>query len=96
MGSSPVGSVNKIKGSKLHRDATFLRAVGRAVLVDTGCELATKAPVDSFGPSQTGNLPAQVTFEGRLPWNEAEAEAVLDHGKPSGRKVQALAIGTAY
>jgi hypothetical protein len=67
-----------------------------ANLVDAGCAFATKAPINSFGPSQTGDLPAQVTFEGRLPWNEAEAEPILDHGKPSGRKVEALAIDAAY
>src|SRR5215469_8600458 len=65
-------------------------------LVDAECALASKAPVDGLGPSQTGNLLTDVTFQGGLPGNEAEAESVLDHGKPSGRKVQALAISAAY
>ena len=53
-------------------------------LADTECALATKAPVDSFGPSQTGDtgdLPAQVTFEGWLPWNEAAGAALIDSAR---------------
>src|SRR5215470_20167621 len=65
-------------------------------LVDAQCALASKVPVDGLGLSQTRNLLTDVTIQGRLPWNEAEAESVLDHGKPSGRKVQALAIGATY
>jgi predicted ATPase len=65
-------------------------------LVDAECALASKVPVDGLGLSQTRNLLTDVTVQGRLPWNEAEAESVLDHGKPSGRKVQALAISAVY
>ena len=89
-----VGNANRAKGTAACWWSPLTASC--ANLADTECALAAKAPVDSFGPSQTGDLPAQVTFEGRLPWNEGEAEPILDHGEPSGRKVQALAIGAAY
>src|SRR5262249_40550236 len=89
-----------LKGTTTHKHAgqAWRGSLGcwALTLVDAECAFASKVPIDGLGLSRTGNLLTDVTLEGGLPRNEAEAEPILDHGKPSGRKVQARAIGATY
>lgn len=58
--------------------------------------LASEVPIDSLGADHAGDIPAKVTFEGRLPRNEVESKAVFDHGKPSRCEVHSFAVDPGY
>jgi hypothetical protein len=55
---------------------------------------SAKSPDDASGMAETGDLTSQMSFQGRRPGHEPEAEPVIEHGEAPRGQGEAPAVNS--